>query len=286
MRFLSYLAGGRPGYGICDGDAVFALAPRLGAQCADLRALLTRDALAAAARAIAGAPADHRLDEITFLPVIPNPAKILCIGLNYEDHRLETGRLKAAQPTVFTRFADTQVGHDGALVRPRHSAKMDYDGELAVVIGRPGRDIPAAEAHAHVAGYACYQDASIRDFQGHTTQFTPGKNFPATGGFGPFLVTPEETGPIGAQCLQTRLNGRVMQEARLGEMIFPIDRLIAYISSWTPLAAGDVIVTGTPGGVGMKREPPVWLRPDDEIVVEIDGIGLLRNRVIAEAGPP
>ena len=183
---------------------------------------------------------------------------------------------------MFTRFADTQVGHRGALVKPRHSDKMDYEGELAVVIGKAGRDIDAADALAHVAGFACYQDASIRDFQGHTTQFTPGKNFPATGGFGPWLTTPDEAGPIGAQRLRTTLNGTVMQEARLGEMIFPIERLIAYLSSWTPLAPGDVIATGTPGGVGMKRVPPVWLEDGDEVVVEIDGVGTLSNPVVAE----
>ena len=283
MRLISFIAGGRPGFGICNERGVFALGPRLGAQVGDLRTLLARDGLAAAARAIAGADADYGLGEITYLPPIPNPAKILCIGLNYEDHRVETARPKSDHPTVFTRFADTQVGHEGNLVKPRHSDKMDYEGELAVVIGKPGRDIPAARALEHVAGFACYDDASIRDYQGHTTQFTPGKNFPGTGGFGPFLVTPEEAGPIGAQRLQTRLNGQLMQEARLGEMIFPVERLIAYISTWTPLAAGDVIVTGTPGGVGMKRVPPVYLRDGDEVVVEIDGVGLLRNRVAAEA---
>lgn len=281
MRLISFLAGGRPDFGICNARGVVALGRRLGG-IADLRSLLAHDGIAAAARAAAGADADYRLDEIAWLPPIPNPAKILCIGLNYEDHRVETARPKSEHPTVFTRFADTQVGHEGLLVKPRHSSKMDYEGELAVVIGKPGRDIAAADALAHVAGYACYDDASIRDFQGHTTQFTPGKNFPATGGFGPCLVTPDEAGAIGAQRLQTRLNGRVMQEARLGDMIFPVQRLIAYISSWTPLAAGDVIVTGTPGGVGMKRVPPVYLQDGDEIVVEIDGIGLLRNRVAAE----
>jgi 2-keto-4-pentenoate hydratase/2-oxohepta-3-ene-1,7-dioic acid hydratase in catechol pathway len=289
MRLVSYIAGGSPGFGLCDAHGVVALGPRLrtgaGAGAGDLRELLARDGLAAAARAAAGAAADFRLDEIELLPVIPNPAKVLCIGLNYEDHRVETARPKSEHPTVFTRFADTQVGHRGALVKPRHSEKLDYEGELAVVIGRGGRDIPAGEAHAHVAGYACYQDASVRDFQSHTTQFTPGKNFPATGGFGPFLVTPDEVGPIGPQRLQTRLNGTVMQEARLGEMIFPVGHLIAYISSWTVLAPGDVIVTGTPGGVGMKRKPPVYLGDGDEIAVEIDGVGTLVNRVVAETEP-
>ena len=282
MRLLSYLVGGEPGFGICDGRGVFALAPRLGPQYRDLRDLIARDGFALAARAITGAVPDYTLEGVTPLPPIPNPSKILCIGLNYEDHRRETARPATAYPTVFTRFADTQVGHRGALVKPRHSDKMDYEGELAVIIGKAGRDIPAEHAGRHIAGYACYNDVSIRDYQGHTSQFTPGKNFPATGGFGPFLVTPDETGPIGAQRITTHLNGELMQDARLGEMIFPVERLIAYVSSWTALAPGDVISTGTPGGVGMKRVPPVYLRAGDDIVVEIEGVGRLQNHVAAE----
>ncbi len=286
MRLISFIAAGRADFGVCDDRDVYALGPRLGPEFPDLRSLLARDSLARAARAVRGATADYRLDEIEPLPPIPNPAKILCIGLNYEDHRLETARPQSAHPTVFTRFADTLVGSGRPLVKPRHSDKLDYEGELAVVIGRGGRDIPAAHAGAHVAGYACFQDASVRDFQGHTTQFTPGKNFPATGGFGPWLTTPDECGPLGAQTLRTTLNGQVMQAARLEQMIFPVAQLIAYISAWTPLAAGDVIATGTPGGVGMKRVPPVWLRDGDEVVVAIDGIGALRNPVVAESTPP
>jgi 2-keto-4-pentenoate hydratase/2-oxohepta-3-ene-1,7-dioic acid hydratase in catechol pathway len=174
------------------------------------------------------------------------------------------------------------VGHERPIVKPRHSSKVDYEAELALVIGKPGRDIPAARALEHVAGYACYNDVSIRDFQNHTTQFTPGKNFPGTGPFGPALVNPADLGALGPQRIQSRLNGTVMQDATLGEMIFSIPALIAYISQWTRLDIGDVIVTGTPGGVGVKRVPPVYMADGDEIEVEIDGVGVLRNRVVAE----
>ncbi len=282
MRFVSFCLNGAISYGICVDQRIHVLPPRLGPGLGDLRSLLARGGIELARRAIAGAEADCTVAEVRFLPVIPHPAKILCIGLNYEDHRLETSRPKMSYPTVFTRFADTQVGHGEDLVKPALSNRMDYEGELAVVIGMAGRHIPAAAAFAHVAGYACYNDASIRDYQGHTSQFTPGKNFPATGAFGPYLVTADEVETIGAQRIQTRLNGRIMQDAYLRDMIFSVDRLIAYLSSFTPLAPGDVIVTGTPGGVGMKRVPPVYMHDGDEIIVEIDGVGLLRNRVAAE----
>lgn len=292
MKLISYSIAGRSSFGALVGDAVIDLPTFLKhthpqAAFADLRALLTaggigiaRDALLAGAKV--SAAATYRVDQIRFEPVIPNPSKILCIGLNYEDHRLETARPPSTHPTVFTRFADTQVGHGGCIIKPRHSDKVDYEAELAVIIGKAGRDIAEADANDHIAGFACFNDVSIRDFQGHTSQFTPGKNFPATAGFGPALVTPDELGPIGPQRIQSRLNGEVMQDAVLGNMIFPIRRLIAYISQWTALAPGDVIATGTPGGVGMKRVPPVYMKDGDEIVVEIDGVGLLRNVVSNE----
>jgi 2-keto-4-pentenoate hydratase/2-oxohepta-3-ene-1,7-dioic acid hydratase in catechol pathway len=185
-------------------------------------------------------------------------------------------------PTVFTRFFNTQVGHEQPIVRPRASSAFDFEGELALVIGKPGRAIPAERAFDHVAGYACYNDVSVRDFQQHTSQFTPGKNFPQTGPFGPFLVTPDEVGPLGPQRIQTRLNGRIMQDARLDQMIFNVPKLIAYCSIWTELRPGDVIVTGTPGGVGARRDPPLWMKPGDEIVVEIEGVGQLTNHVVDE----
>jgi 2-keto-4-pentenoate hydratase/2-oxohepta-3-ene-1,7-dioic acid hydratase in catechol pathway len=180
------------------------------------------------------------------------------------------------------RFANSQTGHLVGIARPKVSEMLDYEGELAIVIGRPGRYIAAKDAMAHIAGYACYNDVSVRDFQWHTHQFTPGKNFPGTGAFGPWMITPDEMGELGPQRLQTRLNGEVMQEAQLSQMIFDIPTQIEYCSSFTRLEPGDVIVTGTPGGVGAKRKPPVWLKPGDVVDVEIDRVGLLRNTIVAE----
>jgi 2-keto-4-pentenoate hydratase/2-oxohepta-3-ene-1,7-dioic acid hydratase in catechol pathway len=281
MKLLSFSMNGKQRFGALQAEQVFDLSARL-PDIADLRALLGAGGFELAAKTLAGATADYRISDIRFEPVIPQPAKILCIGLNYEDHVIETQRARTEHPTVFTRFADTQVGHEGHILKPRHSSKVDYEAELALVIGKPGRDIPAERALEHVAGYACYNDVSIRDYQNHTTQFTPGKNFPATGPFGPALVSPSELGPLGPQRIQSRLNGKVMQDAKLGDMIFPVPVLIAYISQWTRLDTGDVIITGTPGGVGVKRTPRVFMGDGDEIIVEIDGVGLLRNRVVAE----
>ncbi|MFO1468980.1 MAG: fumarylacetoacetate hydrolase family protein [Steroidobacteraceae bacterium] len=279
-KLLSFSAGGKSTFGVLDGERVYDLAPRLPG-IGDLKALLAAGGFARAGAVLAGATAEYSASDIQFDPVVPNPAKILCIGLNYEDHRLETQRAKTDYPTVFTRFADTQVGHGRPILKPRHSTKVDYEAELALVIGKAGRDIPADRAAEHIAGFSCYNDVSIRDFQNHTTQFTPGKNFPGTGPFGPALVSPEELGPLGPQRIQSRLNGTLMQDATLGQMIFPVPALIAYVSQWTTLAVGDVIVTGTPGGVGVKRVPPVYMKDGDEIIVEIDGVGLLRNQVMA-----
>ncbi|MBS0614522.1 MAG: fumarylacetoacetate hydrolase family protein [Proteobacteria bacterium] len=279
-KLLSFSIGGKSAFGVLEDEKIFDLSRRL-PDIPDLRALLGAGGFPRAKAALAGATVDYQLSDIVFAPVIPNPAKILCIGLNYEEHVAETQRPRTRFPTVFTRFADTLVGHGGAVIKPHHSSKVDYEAELAVIIGKPGRDIPRERAAEHVAGYACFNDVSVRDFQGHTSQFTAGKNFPGSAPFGPVLVSADELGVVGPQRIQSRLNGQVMQNAHLGEMIFPISELIAYISQWTPLAVGDVIATGTPGGVGMRRVPPVYMGDGDEIVVEIDGVGVLKNKVVA-----
>ena len=276
MKFASFSHAGTASWGVVEGDMIRDVGAALRGRLPDLKSAIAVGALAEAGATTA---AKIPLADITWLPVIPNPDKILCIGLNYEDHRKETGRSEVAHPTIFTRFANSQMGHLAPLLRPKVSTDFDYEGELAAIIGKPGRYISRADAYAHVAGYACYNDGSVRDWQRHTHQFTPGKNFPATGGFGPWMVTADEVGPLDALRLQTRVNGQVVQAATLGEMIFDIPRQIEYCSAFTPLEAGDVIATGTPGGVGAKRSPPLWLKPGDAVEVEIDRVGLLFNPV-------
>ena len=222
------------------------------------------------------------LSEITYLPPIINPRKILCIGINYESHRIETGRDKAEHPVVFTRFATTLVGHEEPIVRPRVSERLDFEGELAVIIGREARHVKAERALEIVAGYACFNDASVRDWQRHTTQFTPGKNFDATGAFGPWMVTADEIPDPSQLQLSTRVNGERVQHASTSDMTFSVPELIEYISTFCTLEPGDVIATGTPGGVGDKRTPPLYLKPGDRVEVEIDKIGVLANPVEAE----
>jgi 2-keto-4-pentenoate hydratase/2-oxohepta-3-ene-1,7-dioic acid hydratase in catechol pathway len=247
----------------------------------DLRSVIAAAAYSKMGQAALRAPR-HPTSDVAWLPVIPNPDKIICIGLNYEEHRRETGRAEAAFPTVFTRFSNSQTGHLRDVPLPRVSSELDYEGELAVIIGKTARYVTQGRALECVAGYACYNDISVRDWQRHTHQFTPGKNFPGTGAFGPWMVTPDELDDLGPLRLQTRVNNTVLQSATFGQMIFNVPRLIEYCSSFTQLEAGDVIVTGTPGGVGAKRQPPIWLHPGDVTEVEIDGIGLLRNTIVAE----
>ncbi|MCP4330684.1 MAG: fumarylacetoacetate hydrolase family protein [Alphaproteobacteria bacterium] len=281
MKLLSFRHGGIDGYGIAVDDGVVDASRRLGTKFPDLKSALA-DGMAELAALDSGTDADFSLDEIEFRPTIPNPDKIICVGLNYKKHVEETGRGDADYPALFTRFANTQVGHEQPLVLPTHSDRFDYEGELAMVIGKAGRHIPAERAFDHIAGYACYNDGSIRDWQRHTHQFTPGKNFPHTGGFGPWIVTTDEIPDPTALTLVTRLNGTEMQRATTDQLIFDIPYLINYLSTFTELVPGDVIPTGTPGGVGFKRTPPVFMRAGDTVEVEITGIGTLVNPIVAE----
>jgi 2-keto-4-pentenoate hydratase/2-oxohepta-3-ene-1,7-dioic acid hydratase in catechol pathway len=230
-----------------------------------------------------GAKPDFLIDQIEWLPPVPDPEKIICIGLNYRSHILETGREAPAKPVVFTRFANSQMGHDQPMVRPSVSEQLDFEGELAVIIGKRGRHIPRDKALEYVLGYSCYNDGSVRDWQRHTHQFAPGKNFASTGGFGPWIVTADEMGDVAKATLVTRLNGEEVQRTTIDDLLFDVPAIIEYCSTFTELAPGDVIATGTTGGVGGARKPPLWMKPGDVVEVEISGIGVLRNPVVQEA---
>lgn len=282
MKLATFSVADRSSWGVVLGDDIADVGQILSKRFASLREVITAQAYAQITDAVQSAPRIPIAD-IKWLPVIANPAKILCIGLNYATHVKETGRTATEHPPVFTRFADSQMGHLEPIVRPHVSTHLDYEGELAIVIGKGGRYIKPAVAMDHVAGYACYNDVSVRDWQQHTIQFTPGKNFPATGAFGPTLITADEINDYRTLHLETRLNGTVVQSAGLDQLIFDIPALIAYCSAFTPLAPGDVIVTGTPGGVGFKREPPLYMKPGDRVEVEITKVGLLINSVIEES---
>ncbi len=278
MRLASFRTAQGASYGAVTSQGIVDLGRRLGNRYSDLRTLLEKNGIEEARKA-AGSPADYKESEVTWLPVIPNPGKIVCVGLNYEEHRQETGRDKTEQPALFLRLAESQVGHKQPILRPRESKNLDYEAEIALVIGRAGRRISQKDSWNHIAGYSCYNDGSVRDWQRHTIQWTAGKNFASTGGFGPWMVTADEI-PAGALLtLSCRLNGERMQHATTEQMIFKIPKLIEYISSFTTLAPGDVIVTGTPGGVGARRNPPVWMKPGDTVEVEIDKVGVLVNTI-------
>ena len=284
MKLVSFVHGGQPAFGAVKAGGVVNLAPHFaGHGITTLRGLLAAGKLEAARIIAEGATVDLPLDGATFLPVIPDPDKIICIGLNYADHVAETGRTVTEKPALFARFAGSQVGHLGAMVKPSCSDQLDYEGELAVVIGRAGRHIPEDQALGHVAGYSCYNEGSVRDWQRHTSQFLAGKTFAATGAFGPWLVTTDELPDPSVLAIETRVNGAVVQQGNTGQMITGVPGLIAYCSTILPLLPGDVIVTGTPAGVGAKRIPPLWLRAGDVVEVEIERIGCLRNPVVNEA---
>jgi 2-keto-4-pentenoate hydratase/2-oxohepta-3-ene-1,7-dioic acid hydratase in catechol pathway len=281
MKLVSFDQAGRNAWGVVRGADVVVLTQVW----PDVTAALEAGAeqIAQAAQAV-GMPC-RTLAGLRLLPPVPAPRKILCVGLNYGRHVAEAGRELPAHPSMFARFADSFVGHEAPVWKPRLSDKFDYEGELAVVIGRAGRHIAARDALSHVAGYTCMAENSVRDFQKHNAQVTPGKNFERSGAIGPWLVTADEVGDPARLQVITRLNGTVMQQGDVSDLIFPIPELIAYISAFTPLSPGDVIATGTPEGVGSSRKPPRFLTVGDTLEVEIPGIGTLVNTVADEPAP-
>jgi acylpyruvate hydrolase len=246
-----------------------------------LETLLSRgDSLNDAATILArGKPVD--LDRVTLLPVLSNPGKIICVGLNYADHSAESGFKQPDYPTLFGRFNSSLIAHGAPIVRPKLSEQLDYEGELVAIIGKGGRNISKARALDHVVGYSIFNDASIRDYQFKSPQWTMGKNFDDTGAFGPTLVTSDElpSGCLGLK-LATRLNGQVVQSAMIDDMVFDVATQIALVSEAITLSPGDIFVTGTPSGVGLARKPPLWMKHGDICEVEIDQLGILRNQVV------
>jgi 2-keto-4-pentenoate hydratase/2-oxohepta-3-ene-1,7-dioic acid hydratase in catechol pathway len=277
MKLTSYIADGAEAYGVVTGDGVITMSGRFGRT---LRDALAADVLPKIKEAAAGAKTDRKLSDITFLPVIPNPERIACAGINYRSHASETGREIPKQPSMFLRLADTLVGHEGEMIRPTVSTQFDFEGELAVIIGRGGRHIPQARALDHVAGYTCFVDGSVRDYQKFSV--TSGKNFPGTGPLGPWMVTTDEIPDPTKLTLITRLNGREMQRSGTDLLIYSIPQIVSFCSDFTALAPGDVIATGTPEGVGHRRNPQVFMEAGDVLEVEITGIGTLRTRIVDE----
>jgi 2-keto-4-pentenoate hydratase/2-oxohepta-3-ene-1,7-dioic acid hydratase in catechol pathway len=278
MKLATFRTAQGASYGAVVGKGIVDLRRFLGNQYPDLKALIAADAVDQAKKHLSETP-DYQASDITWLPVIPNPDKIICVGLNYQDHVVETKRDNTEQPAIFLRLPESQVGHRQPIVRPRESTDLDYEAEIAVIIGKPGRRISQKDAWSHIAGYSCYNDGSVRDWQRHTIQWTAGKNFARTGGFGPWMVTADEIPPGTTMTLSCRLNGERMQHASTEQMIFKIPKIIEYVSTWTTLLPGDVLVTGTPGGVGARRNPPLWMKPGDTVEVEIDKVGILENSI-------
>ena len=286
MRFVSYQVGGRAAYGLQTDTGIVDLARRLGDKAPDLRALLTNGLLEEANQYAAEAP-DHQADDVEYLPVIPVPAHLWCLALNYVEHHAEVesaGRVQELpkKPALFLRAADSMTGHQQALMAPEAaSEQFDYEGELAVIIGTTGRNISEADAFDHVAGYSVFNDGSIRDWQFHTKQITPGKNFWRTAALGPALVTKDEVPDPNNLSIRTTLNGQVVQDGNSRDMLFKIPAFIAYASTIAPLQPGDVLATGTPSGVGFSRKPPLWMKAGDRCEIEIERVGKLSNPVLA-----
>ena len=282
MRLVAFDDSGKARLGVLQGEAVVDLSRAAPDLPRDLAGLIRAGAFAGAAEAArrAGAEARRPLQGLRFRPPVENAGKIVCLGLNYVDHAAEGGHAKPEYPSLFLRCNTSLVAHGEPIWRPRASSKLDYEAELVAVVGRTARHVPAARALDHIAGYSCFNDASVRDYQRKTSQWTIGKNFDRTGGFGPWLVTADEL-PSGATGLsiESRLNGRVMQKANTSDMLFPVAETVALLSECMTLEPGDLLVMGTPAGVGYARNPPVWMKDGDTIEIAIESVGVLSNPI-------
>lgn len=279
MKFISFTYNNEKKFGLVTEDGVVDLTSKTDAK--DLKNAIELNLLHGF-KQYENEDADYQLEDVKLLPVIENPDKIFCAGVNYDEHRLETNRDVTANPTIFFRVAQSQIAHNDPMLIPLESEKLDYEGEIAIVISKEGRRIAEEDAYDYIAGYSIYNDGTIRDYQLHTSQWGPGKNFEYTGAFGPWLVTKDEISNDDTLSIETRLNGQVMQKADTTLLLFSIPELIAYCSTFVTLKAGDVIVTGTPGGVGAKRTPPVFMKDGDIIEVEVSKIGVLTNQIKQE----
>ena len=289
MRFLSFEANGQAGIGwvkdiqATDFVNLTLAAPELPRDLKDL--ICSPGGLAAADAAARKAPASavQAISSVTMLPLIPNPGKIVCMGLNYADHAKEGGNARPEYPSFFLRGNSSMVGHNQAIVRPKASTQLDYEAELAVIIGKKAKHLTADNALDCIAGYSCFNDGSIRNYQRKSSQWTIGKNFDATGPFGPCLVTPDELPPGAAGLrIQSRLNGKVMQDANTDVFLWNVVEALRIITECMTLEPGDVIITGTPAGVGYARTPPVWMTPGDVCEIEVEGVGILSNPIVDE----
>lgn len=287
MKLLSFSLQHKESWGAVVGDGIADLGKAL-PQFATLADFIASPDFARRDQIVAAHKPDLKLSQITYLPVIPRPEKIICAVRNYMDHHKEAvahgmDRQITEFPPIFLRVWRSQVGHNQPVIRPKVSTHLDWEGELAVVIGKGGRHIPESEAMDHVAGYSIYNDVSVRDYQRHAQQIAAGKNFVGTGPFGPWMVTKEEIADPANLKLEVRLNGQVMQSSNTNNLIFDIPTIINYCSTIFDLVPGDVLATGTPAGVGWSRKPPIFMKPGDVCEVEIEKIGVLRNPVTQEA---
>jgi 2-keto-4-pentenoate hydratase/2-oxohepta-3-ene-1,7-dioic acid hydratase in catechol pathway len=280
MRFVSFEIAGQQSYGLWKDEGHWIQVPQaFQVEYPDLKSVIAANKLDECEALIRQSGKAVTASQAHLLPVIPNPGKIFCIGLNYKSHVAETKRADSEYPAIFTRFADSLTAHNAPLPRPKETQRFDFEGELAVIIGKGGRNITQAQAFDHIAGYACFNDGTARDWQRHTHQWIPGKNFPLTGPLGPFMATSKDIPDVNKLTLESRLNGEVMQHSSVADLIYTLPVIIEYLSGFTNLSPGDVIATGTPGGVGDRREPPVYMKAGDVIEVEITGLGTLRNVV-------
>jgi 2-keto-4-pentenoate hydratase/2-oxohepta-3-ene-1,7-dioic acid hydratase in catechol pathway len=284
VKLISYQTNGQDSYGAVVGDRVVDLRAVFGTRAPDLKTLIAAGLVDEARAALASAKATLPLSEVKLLPVVPNPGKIFCIGLNYGEHVRETGKQVTDKPVIFLRVADSQLAHGEDIVRPRVSERLDYEGEIAIVIGQGGRHIAEADAWQHIAGYSCYNDGSVRDWQLHTSQWAPGKNFWRTGGFGPWLVTADEIADVQNLAMWLEIDGERVQNGSTKTMIFGVKHLVHYISQFMRLDPGDVITTGTPPGVGLGFKPPRFLKGGETVTLGIEGLGEQKQKFLPWQG--